>query len=408
MKRNVFRNTTISAGLIALLLSSCKKEEAPAVTLPPTEVQVTKPITKDVNISQEYVATLRGTEDATIRAQVSGYLISKNYKDGSYVNKGDVLFQIDERPFIAVLQQAQGTLARAQALQEKYKLDVIRYEPLVSTGAVGEKQLDDARSSLLEAEASVLTAKAAIEQAEINLQFTTIKAPISGLTGIAKPSIGDLLSPSASEPLTMISAIDPIRVDFAIAEQDLLDSYETFDGKVKGPKDFSLILSNGSAYPLKGKPIAIDRNVNTDTGTINIVGHIPNPDHLLRPGMYVRVQSVAKTIKNATLVPPRSIFQLQNTNFVLITIPAGDGLFDVKLLPVMKGAVDTDMKERYQVISPLRGEFPKDMTVVVEGTTQAQMRMDGKGKVTVKEYVDKIAGQPNGEENQESQQSDKE
>lgn len=386
MNRSLFNIGAASAGMILSLslLSSCdkKNDESQPKGLPPVDVEVTKVVHKDVNIPQEWIGSLRGTEDADIRAQVSGYLMSKNYKDGSYVKKGDVLFQIDKRPFEAALLQAQGTLAQQQASAEKYKLDVERYTPLAARESIGEKQLDDARQSLRETEAAIVSAKAAVEQAEINLQFSTITAPISGLTGIAKPSIGNLLSPSAMDPLTTISAIDPIRVDFSISEKDLLDSYAALGGKKEKKKTFDVILSNGEQYPHPGEPVSLDRNVSRETGTINIVGHIPNPDHMLRPGMFVRVKAVTQTLKNATLVPPRAIMSMQSSNFVVMV--NGD---KTSIFPVIPGPVDES--GRLQVIEPMKGEFPKDMTVVVEGLLQAAQRADGKGTVNVKQYTDK-------------------
>lgn len=377
------RKAPAAAFLLIALLPSCDKKDSadgPRL-LPPVDVEVTKVVIKDVNVPSTWIGSLRGTEDADIRAQVSGYLVSKNYKDGSYVKKGDVLFQIDKRPFEASLAQAKGVLAQNQALYEKYKLDVERYTPLADRGSIGEKQLDDARQSLLETEASIKSAQAAVDQAEINLKFTTITAPISGLTGLANPSIGNLLSPSAPEPLTTISSIDPIRVDFSISEKDLLNSFDISNRKNGKDKSFEVILSNDELYPEKGFPVSLDRNVSRDTGTINVVGHIPNPKHVLRPGMYVRIKAITDTIKDATLIPPRAIIQMQSTSYIVMV--NGD---KPSVIPIIPGPKDET--DRLQVIKPLHGEFPKDMTVVVEGTLQAMQRSEGKGTVTPKEYKD--------------------
>lgn len=380
------RGVSAIALLSVALLSSCDKKnssDGPKL-LPPVDVEVTKVVIKDVDVPSTWIGSLRGTEDADIRAQVSGYLVSKNYKDGSYVKQGDVLFQIDKRPFEAALEQAKGVLAQNQATYEKNKLDVERYTPLAERGSIGEKQLDDARQSLLESEASIESARAAVSQAEINLKFTTITAPISGLTGIAIPSIGNLLSPSAPDPLTTISSIDPIRVDFSISERDFLNSFGVSGVKNGTDKTFEVILSNDEIYPEKGVPVSLDRNVNRDTGTINVVGHIPNSEHILRPGMYVRIKAVTNTIKNATLVPPRAIIPMQSSNFVIIVNGNQTAIF-----PVVPGPLD--QTKRLQVIEPLNGEFPKDMTVVVEGTLQAMQRAGGKGTVNTKEYKDVLS-----------------
>ena len=202
-----FAATTLLLCSPVIMLTSCEGEKDSAAQTPALvpEVQVTKLVTKDVPIRQEWVGTLRGTEDAEIRSQVTGYLLSKDYRDGAYVKKGQVLFQIDPRPFQATLDQAQGRLEQYEATLKKYKLDVGRYTPLVKTGSVSRKQLDDALQQVQETEAAIATAKAQVDEAKINLKFTTITAPISGLAGLATPSIGNLLTPSSPTPLTTIS-----------------------------------------------------------------------------------------------------------------------------------------------------------------------------------------------------------
>ena len=278
-----FAATTLLLCSPVMILTSCEGEKDSAAQAPALvpEVQVTKLVTKDVPIRQEWVGTLRGTEDAEIRSQVTGYLLSKDYRDGAYVKKGQVLFQIDPRPFQATLDQAQGRLEQYEATLKKYKLDVERYTPLVKTGSVSRKQLDDALQQVQETEAAIATAKAQVDEAKINLKFTTITAPISGLAGLATPSIGNLLTPSSPTPLTTISSIDPIRVDFSVSERDFLNSMDNNLTRQKHLK-FDVILANGTEYPMQGEPVAIDRNVDAQTGTINIVGHIPNPNLTLR------------------------------------------------------------------------------------------------------------------------------
>ena len=301
-----------------MVFTSCdgKKDSADGKPALVPEVQVTKLVTKDVPVRQEWVGTLRGTEDAEIRSQVTGYLLSKDYRDGAYVKKGQVLFQIDPRPFQATLNQAQGRLEQYEATRKKYRLDVERYTPLVTSGSVSRKQLDDALQQVQETEASIAMAKAQVDEAKINLKFTTITAPISGLAGLATPSIGNLLTPSSPTPLTTISSIDPIRVDFSVSERDFLNSMDNNLTRKKHLK-FDVILANGTEYPMQGEPVAIDRNVDAQTGTINIVGHIPNPNLTLRPGMFVRVRATVKTLENAALVPPRAILSIQSANFII-------------------------------------------------------------------------------------------
>ena len=341
------------------MLTSCEGEKDSAAQTPALvpEVQVTKLVTKDVPIRQEWVGTLRGTEDAEIRSQVTGYLLSKDYRDGAYVKKGQVLFQIDPRPFQATLDQAQGRLEQYEATLKKYKLDVERYTPLVKTGSVSRKQL--------ETEAAIATAKAQVDEAKINLKFTTITAPISGLAGLATPSIGNLLTPSSPTPLTTISSIDPIRVDFSVSERDFLNSMDNNLTSQKHIK-FDVILANGTEYPMQGEPVAIDRNVDAQTGTINIVGHIPNPNLTLRPGMFVRVRATVKTLENAALVPPRAILSAQSAKFIIY--------LDDKNIPHMQVVNLGPVVDGMQVINVIpmpHSTFTKDSPIVVEGIMQA-------------------------------------
>ena len=359
--------TTLLLCSPVMILTSCegKKDSAGQMPALVPEVQVTKLVTRDVPIRQEWVGTLRGTEDAEIRSQVTGYLLSKDYKDGAYVKKGQVLFQIDPRPFQATLDQAQGRLEQYEATLKKYKRDGERYTPLVKTGSVSRKQLDDALQQVQETEAAIATAKAQVDEAKINLKFTTITAPISGLAGLATPSIGNLLTPSSPNPLTTISAIDPIRVDFSVSEQDFLNSMDSNLAKEKHLK-FDVILANGTEFPMQGEPVAIDRNVDAQTGTINIVGHIPNPNLTLRPGMFVRVRATVKTLENATLVPPRAILSAQSAKFIIY--------LDDKNVPHMQVVNLGPVVDGMQVINivPMpHSSFTKDSPIVVEGIMQA-------------------------------------
>lgn len=299
------------------------------------------------------------------RSQVTGYLLSKDYRDGAYVKKGQVLFQIDPRPFQATLDQAQGRLEQYEATLKKYKLDVERYTPLVKTGSVSRKQLDDALQQVQETEAAIATAKAQVDEAKINLKFTTITAPISGLAGLATPSIGNLLTPSSPTPLTTISSIDPIRVDFSVSERDFLNSMDNNLTRQKHLK-FDVILANGTEYPMQGEPVAIDRNVDAQTGTINIVGHIPNPNLTLRPGMFVRVRATVKTLENAALVPPRAILSAQSAKFIIY--------LDDKNIPHMQVVNLGPVVDGMQVINIIpmpHSTFTKDSPIVVEGIMQA-------------------------------------
>ena len=375
--------TTILLCSPVIILSSCEKKDAGAgqpQALGP-DVQVTKLVTEDVPIKAIWIGNLRGTEDAEIRSQVTGYLLSKDYKDGAYVKKGQTLFQIDPRPFQATLEQAQGRLEQYEATLKKYQLDVERYTPLVKSGSVSRKQLDDALQQVQETEAAIATAKAQVDQARINLKFTTITAPISGLAGLATPSIGNLLTPSSPTPLTTISAIDPIRVDFNPSDKDFLD-LSSLDESSNGKKGFkfNVILPNGTLYPQQGYSVAADRNVDTQTATINVVGHIPNPNLILRPGMFVRIQATVKILKNATLVPPRSILSNQSAKFIVY--------LDDKNIPHMQVVQTGPVVDGMQVIDIIpmpNSTFTKDSPIVVEGIQQAA-RLQGQAPVNPTPY----------------------
>ena len=204
-----------------------------------------------------------------------------------------------------------------------------------------------------------------MDEAKINLKFTTITAPISGLAGLATPSIGNLLTPSSPTPLTTISSIDPIRVDFSVSERDFLNSMDNNLTRQKHLK-FDVILANGTEYPMQGEPVAIDRNVDAQTGTINIVGHIPNPNLTLRPGMFVRVRATVKTLENAALVPPRAILSAQSAKFIIY--------LDDKNIPHMQVVNLGPVVDGMQVINIIpmpHSTFTKDSPIVVEGIMQA-------------------------------------
>ncbi len=384
---------TVTASLLlcasTFTICSCDKKEAAAPAVAPAaNVKVTKLITKDVPIYHEWVGSLRGTEDAEIRPQVTGYLLSKNYHDGAYVQKGQTLFQIDKRPFEATLKQAEGRLAQYQAMLKKYELDVARYSPLVKTGSVSRKQLDDAQQQLLETQAAIDTAKAQINEAQINLKFTTITAPISGLAGIATPSIGNLLTPSNPQALTTISAIDPIRVDFALSENDFINAAKfTKQAEKENPAGtkFDLILANGEVYDQKGTVVAIDRNLDPQTGTISIVGHIPNKDYLLRPGMFVRVKAITHTMKDALLIPPRAIMSTQSAKF-LIYLDENN----VPNMQVIETGPMIDGMQVVKIVNTPNSKFNKDRDIVVEGIMQAARDAQSRKPVNATPYEHKI------------------
>jgi membrane fusion protein (multidrug efflux system) len=293
----------------------CQNEapSTPPASIP--EVEVVEVIQQDVPIHSEWVGTTDGLVNATIHGQVTGYLMKRSFMEGAFVKKGDLLFEIDPRPYRTALAEATGQLGQAQAQLVKAQLDVKRDAPLAKAKAISQKELDDSIQTLAGAKAAVASAKAAVEHAELNLSYTKIEAPIDGVVGIAKAQIGDLVGPSTGE-VTSISTLDPIRVYFPVSEQEYLKAAEKIQDAYRNqgtPREgtLELILSDGSVYPHKGRFLLADRQVDTKTGTITIGALFPNPGNVLRPGLFARVRAVTHTKKGALLVPQRAVTELQ-------------------------------------------------------------------------------------------------
>jgi RND family efflux transporter MFP subunit len=295
-----------------------------AASGPPLPVGVVLAVQRDVPVHSEWVATLEGYVNAQIQPQVSGYLISQNYQEGSYVHKGDVLFEIDPRPFQAVLDQAKGQLAQARAQLYLADVNVKRDTPLVKERAIAQSQLDREVAAQMEAHAAILAAEASVQQAQLNLGFTKVYSLVGGIAGLATTQIGNLVAPATI--LTTVSKLDPIKVYFPISEQEYLQFTSTLmkkssssdllratDGKV-----LELILADGSIYPRKGQVIFTDRQVDPQTGTIRVVGAFPNPGNILRPGQFGRVRALTGLRREAVLVPQRSVIELQGTYEVAV------------------------------------------------------------------------------------------
>jgi RND family efflux transporter MFP subunit len=289
---------------------------------PPPVVEVAPVIQKDVPVQGEWVGTLEGYVNAQIQPQVSGYLVRQDYSEGGYVRKGQLLFEIDARPFQAVLDQAKGQLAQAEAQKANAELNVKRDVPEAEAHAIPQSQLDTDTQALLAAKASVEADQAAVEQATINLGYTRVTSLIDGIAGINTVQVGNLVGPSTV--LTAVSQVSPIKVYFPISEQEYL---RMADGGGPGSVDFithasriplQLTLADGTAYPHPGKIIFADRQVNTQTGTIQIVGEFPNSRNLLRPGQYARVEAPTGKIAGALLVPQAAVNQQQGTYQVTV------------------------------------------------------------------------------------------
>jgi membrane fusion protein (multidrug efflux system) len=303
------------AGILSIFFGGCQPQSHVTPAGPPVEVtQVTQ---GDVPIFHEWIGVLDGRVNAQIRAQVAGYLVGQDYRDGEEVKRGDLLFEIDPRPFQAALDQAEGVLAQANARYGKTTLDVKRYAPLVKNQAISQEEYDDAVQANSEAEAAVVSARAQAEQARLNLEFTKVVSPIDGMPDIARAQIGDLVGPASGE-LTTVSDIDPIKAYFSVSEQAYVNFTRLFATESARSEQLKrleaeLIFPDGTVYPLKGKIYAVDRSVGQTTGAIRVEALFPNPNHALRPGQFARVRVKTETRPNSLLVPYRAIIELQGT-----------------------------------------------------------------------------------------------
>jgi len=310
----------LMAALASSILLGCQSEKA-AGPLPPAEVEVVSVVQKDVPIYGEWVATLDGYVNAQIQPQVTGYIVDQTYKEGSFVRKGQILFQIDPRPFKAVLDQTKAQLAQAEAQLGKTKLDVDRDTPLAKERAIAQSQLDNDVQANLAAQASVKSAEAQVEQAQLNLDFTHVTSLVDGIAGIAQVQIGNLVSPTTI--LTSVSQVNPIKAYFPISEQEYMhyaariNAHNQQDVPSDAPP-FDLILGDGSVYPYKGHLLLTNRQVEVTTGSIQLVGAFPNPNNILRPGQFGRVRAAGETRTAALLVPQRAVTELQGTYQVAV------------------------------------------------------------------------------------------
>ena len=292
--------------LLATIAGCSSKEEKPAP--PPLGVTVTPVVQKDVPIHQEWVGSMVGNVDAEIRPKVEGFLLTRLYTEGSYVDKGQPMFQLDKRQAQAAVEQATGNLERARAALSQAQIDVRRFTPLVAQKAVSQAELDKATSSERAASATVDADQAALDNAKLNLGWTTVTSPISGIAGVAKIGIGDLITPTTV--MTTVSTVNPIYVDINIAEQDYMRFQRNKPSRSK-QTNLELILGDGTIYPHRGSVRFVNREVDSRTGTIQVRGEFPNPGNVLRPGQYARIRAVTELRKAAFLIPQQSVSELQ-------------------------------------------------------------------------------------------------
>jgi len=322
-----------------------------------------------VPITQEWIGTLDGFVNADIRPQVTGYVLRQVYIEGSFLHRGDVLFEIDPRQFQAALDQAKGFLAQNEAALGKAKLDVARFTPLVAERAISQQELDNAVAAERQAQANVASARATVEQAQLNVGWTKVMSPIDGIAGIAKSQVGDLVN--GQTIMTTVSVVDPIKVYFNPSEQEYM-AWAQKRGPVDAvrgtpPQDKGMLvltLSDGTAYPQRGDPVLANRNVDLKTGTIQVQGLFPNPKHLLRPGQYAKVRASTDIRKGALLVPQRAVSELQGLYQVAVVGPDDK----VEIRPVQTG----DRVGNLWIIE--KGLSPGDR-IVVEGIQKVKPGM---------------------------------
>jgi membrane fusion protein, multidrug efflux system len=305
---------------IAFAAMACEKKET-APEGPAPEVVVAPVEQKDVEIFTEWVGTTTGFVNAQIYPKIQGYLLKQTYQDGNVVAAGDVLFEIDPRQYQAALDQAKGQLGRAQAALGKSELDVARYTPLVAQGAVSRQELDDAIQARAANRAEVDSAKANLENAQLNFAWTKVQAPIAGIAAIATAQVGDLVSQQTQ--LTTVSQLEPIKVTFPISEIEYLryakrirEHQET--GSSKGESTLSLLLADGSVYPHPGRFYVTGLEVAQTTGTINVQGEFPNPENLLRPGQFAKVRAATDRLPGALVIPQRAVADMQGASLVAV------------------------------------------------------------------------------------------
>jgi RND family efflux transporter MFP subunit len=291
---------------LTLSLACSSEKEKPAA--PPPGVTVTQVVQEDVPIYQDWVGTMAGNIDADIRPKVDGFLLDRLYQEGSFVKQGQGLFRLDPRQAQASVEQAQAHLERARAALAQAQIDIDRYTPLVKEKAVSQAELDKATSAKRAAAAEVDASQASLDNAKLNRGWTTVVSPISGIAGIAKVGVGDLMTPTTV--MATVSAVNPIYVDFSITEQDYLRFVRAGKGRQSG-KNIQLILGDGTTFAQRGKVLVVNRAVDTRTGTIEVRAEFPNPGNVLRPGQYARIRAVTEERKDALLVPQRAIAELQ-------------------------------------------------------------------------------------------------
>ena len=304
---------------VVFSFSACEKKTVHTEAPPPPEVLVTQVVKGDVPIVSDWVGTLNGSENADIRARVTGYLQKRDYQEGGYVKEGDLLFEIDPRPFEAALAEAKSQLVQAQAVQLATQADFERNQELFNKKVISEQEFENKKQLNESNVAKVGALEAAVQTAQLNLGFTKIAAPVDGIAGIAQAQIGDLVGTGGSATtLTTVSKTDPIRLYFPLSEKDYKEHADALKKAMQKPESerseaIEMLFADRTVYPQKGKFSFVDRQVDPTTGTILIAANFPNPEHTLRPGQFAKARAVIDTISGALLVPERALVELQGS-----------------------------------------------------------------------------------------------
>lgn len=377
------------AGLTAALAftSGCGKKEAPV--MPPPVVSVAPVVQQDVPVYSEWLGVLDGFVNAQIRPQIEGYLLKQDYREGTLVHKGETLFEIDPRQFQAAVDQAKGNLAQFQAIYANAKTTVARYKPLVADKAISQQELDDAETKERAAQANIQATQAALEKAQLNLDWCRIVSPVDGVAGIAKAQVGDLINPNTV--MTTVSQVNPIKVYFNPSETEYLawvakhgpidKTIEASARLEQGP--LQLILADGSVYGHRGKPFLAGREIDVKTGTIQLAGVFPNPENILRPGQYAKIRVITETKKGAILVPQRAVSELQGV--FQVGVVGADNKVEIK-------AVETGPRVGSLWVVE-KGLSPGDR-VIVEGLQKVRPGMEVKPEAAAAEGAPAASEKP--------------
>jgi RND family efflux transporter MFP subunit len=367
----------------AIFLTSCEKPPQVSTSTTPPEVLVTEVVQQDVPDIRQWVGTLNGIQNAQVRARETGYLQTINYQQGGYVKKGDLLFEIDPRPFVAALDQAKGQLQEAQAVLIGVELNAKRAKELFDNKVISEQEYTNQTQDYQTKLAAVAAAQAALDDAQLNLAYTKITSPLDGIAGQQEAQIGDLVGSGSNTVLTTVSQIDPIWAYFPLSEQ----SYWAYADRFKEimnipesdrPAKGELILPDGSTYKHKGKFAFVDRQVDSKTGTIQIAVSFPNPELTLRPGQYVIVRAEIRTIPNALLIPQQAVSELQGSDQIVVVNP--DGKAEIR-------AVTVGPAYGHQIV--ILNGVKAGEKVVVEGFQKVRQGME----VSAKPFADESKNQ---------------